>query len=105
MRIALPVSLALALVAAPAFADKIALLSEIDAWARARYPRVVQVSASLIGERRAIEILRADDRAVRHIRPLLALSAVRRRRPQCTASCCMWTWITSLRSTARAAAR
>ena len=43
--------------ASPAFSDKIALLAEIDAWARARDPRVVQVSASLIGERRAIEIL------------------------------------------------
>ena len=60
--------------ASPAFSDKIALLAEIDAWARARDPRVVQVSASLIGERRAIEILRADDRAVRDIRPLVRLN-------------------------------
>ena len=29
--------------ASPAFSDKIALLAEIDAWARARDPRVVQV--------------------------------------------------------------
>ena len=39
--------------ASPAFSDKIALLAEIDAWARARDPRVVQVSASIVGERRA----------------------------------------------------
>ena len=60
--------------AAPAFADKIALLSEIDAWARARDPRVVQVSASLVGERRAIEILRGDGRLVRDVRPLVRLN-------------------------------
>ena len=60
--------------ASPAFSDKIALLAEIDAWARARDPRVVQVSASLVGERRAIEILRADDRMVRDIRPLVRLN-------------------------------
>ena len=58
----------------PAFSDKIALLAEIDAWARARDPRVVQVSASLIGERRAIEILRADAMTVRDIRPLVRLN-------------------------------
>jgi TldD protein len=60
--------------ASPAFSDKIALLAEIDAFARARDPRVVQVSASLVGERRHIEILRADDRAVRDIRPLVRLN-------------------------------
>jgi len=60
--------------AAPAFADKIALLSEMDAWARARDPRVVQVSASLVGERRAVEILRADGRLVRDVRPLVRLN-------------------------------
>ncbi|HEV7227124.1 metalloprotease TldD [Brevundimonas sp.] len=57
--------------AAPGFSDKIALLQEIDAWARARDPRVVQVSASLIGERRSIEILRAEGRSVRDVRPLV----------------------------------
>lgn len=60
--------------AAPAFADKIALLSEVDAWARARDPRVVQVSASLVGERRAIEILRGDGRLMRDVRPLVRLN-------------------------------
>jgi len=58
----------------PAFSEKIALLAEIDAWARARDPRVVQVSASIVGERRAIEILRADALTVRDIRPLVRLN-------------------------------
>jgi TldD protein len=60
--------------ASPAFSDKIALLGEIDAWARARDPRVVQVSASLVGERRQIEILRGDGRLVKDIRPLVRLN-------------------------------
>ncbi|MBJ7486687.1 DNA gyrase modulator, partial [Brevundimonas sp.] len=60
--------------ASPAFSDKIALLSEIDAWARARDPRVVQVSASIVGERRQIEILRADGLTVRDLRPLVRLN-------------------------------
>lgn len=60
--------------ASPAFSDKIALLTEIDAWARARDPRVVQVSASMVGERRHIEILRGDGRRVTDIRPLVRLN-------------------------------
>jgi TldD protein len=60
--------------ASPAFSDKIALLQEIDAFARARDPRVVQVSATLVGERRAVEILRADALTVRDVRPLVRLN-------------------------------
>ncbi|RZJ04501.1 MAG: metalloprotease TldD [Brevundimonas sp.] len=60
--------------ASPAFSDKIALLAEIDAWARARDPRVVQVSASLVGERRQIEILRGDGRLLRDTRPLVRMN-------------------------------
>ncbi|HZZ89037.1 MAG TPA: DNA gyrase modulator, partial [Caulobacteraceae bacterium] len=45
--------------AAPGFSDKVALLQEIDAFARARDPRVAQVMASLAGERRIVEIVRA----------------------------------------------
>jgi len=56
--------------ASPAFADKVALLQEIDAWARARDPRVAQVMVSLAGERRTVEILRADGRLIRDVRPL-----------------------------------
>jgi len=60
--------------AAPGFSEKVALLQEIDAFARARDPRVVQVSASLAGERRMIEILRADGRLLRDVRPLVRLN-------------------------------
>jgi TldD protein len=60
--------------ASPAFSDKVALLQEIDAFARDRDPRVVQVSASLAGERRMIEILRADGRLLRDVRPLARLN-------------------------------
>jgi TldD protein len=60
--------------ASPAFSDKVALLQEIDAWARARDPRVVQVAVSLAGERRNIEILRADGRLIRDVRPLCRIN-------------------------------
>ena len=57
-----------------AFSTKTALLQEIDAFARARDPRVVQVSVSMAGERREIEILRADGRLLRDVRPLVRLN-------------------------------
>jgi len=60
--------------ASPAFSDKIALMQEIDAYARARDPRVVQVTASLAGERRLVEIIRADGRQLRDVRPLVRLN-------------------------------
>ena len=56
--------------ASPAFSEKVALLQEIDAWCRDLDPRVVQVMASLSGERRTVEILRADGRLIRDVRPL-----------------------------------
>ena len=54
----------------PDFETKVALLQEIDAWCRDRDPRVVQVMASLAGEQRTVEILRADGRIIRDVRPL-----------------------------------
>jgi TldD protein len=60
--------------AAPSFSDKVALLQEIDAFARGRDPRVVQVAASLAGERRIVEILRADGRLIRDVRPLVRIN-------------------------------
>ena len=60
--------------ASPGFADKVALLQDIDAFARARDPRVAQVMASLAGERRVVEILRADGRLIRDVRPLCRLN-------------------------------
>ena len=62
--------------ASPGFADKVALLQEIDAFARARDPRVAQVMASLAGERRVIEILRADGQLIRDVRPLARLNVL-----------------------------
>ncbi|MDB5440664.1 MAG: tldD [Caulobacteraceae bacterium] len=61
-------------VASPAFSDKVALLQEIDAFARARDPRVVQVMTSIAGERRIVEILRADGRLMRDVRPLVRVN-------------------------------
>jgi len=60
--------------AAPGFSDKVALLQEIDAFARGRDPRVAQVLASLAGERRIIEIVRADGRLIRDVRPLVRIN-------------------------------
>ena len=56
------------------FGDKVELLQRIDAFARARDPRVVQASVSIVGERRAVEILRADGRLLRDVRPLVRLN-------------------------------
>jgi TldD protein len=56
--------------ASPDFGDKVALLQEIDAWARARDARVVQVMCSLAGERRTVEIVRDGGRLIRDVRPL-----------------------------------
>ena len=60
--------------ASPGFSEKVELLKEIDAFARARDPRVAQVMASLAGERRVIEIVRADGQLIRDIRPLVRLN-------------------------------
>ena len=53
------------------FAEKTALLMELDAHARALDPRVVQVSASLTGEWQAVRILRPDGQAVADLRPMV----------------------------------
>ena len=58
----------------PAFSDKVALLQEIDAYARDRDPRVCQVMASMHGERRVVEILRADGKLIRDVRPLVRVN-------------------------------
>ncbi|WP_193184440.1 metalloprotease TldD [Nisaea sediminum] len=56
------------------FADKVDLLKEIDAYARARDPRVKQVSASLAGSWQAVQIIRAGGHRVADIRPLVRLN-------------------------------
>jgi TldD protein len=56
------------------FADKVALCQKIDAAARARDPRVVQVSVSLGGSWSVVEIVRADGFLATDIRPLVRLN-------------------------------
>jgi len=59
---------------APGFEAKVALLGDIDAYARARDPRVRQVSVSLAGEWQAIAVLRAGGELAHDIRPLVRLN-------------------------------
>lgn len=56
------------------FEQKAALLQEIDAYARAKDPRVRQVTASMAGEWQAVEIIRAGGQVVRDIRPLVRVN-------------------------------
>jgi len=56
------------------FEDKVELLSEIDAYARSRDPRVTQVSASISGEWQAIQIIRRGSNRMADIRPLVRLN-------------------------------
>src|SRR6185436_16647060 len=56
------------------FARKVALCQEIDAAARARDPRVAQVSVSLSGSWSVIEIVRPDGFVAHDIRPLVRLN-------------------------------
>jgi TldD protein len=56
------------------FARKVALCQEIDAAARARDPRVVQVSVSLAGSWNVIDIVRADGFVAHDVRPLVRLN-------------------------------
>jgi TldD protein len=56
------------------FADKVALCQRIDAAARARDPRVVQVSVGLSGTWNVVEIVRADGYTATDLRPLVRLN-------------------------------
>ncbi|MEQ7873585.1 metalloprotease TldD [Sphingomonas sp. ASV193] len=56
------------------FADKVALCQQIDAAARARDPRVAQVSVTLSGSWSVVEIVRADGFVATDVRPLVRLS-------------------------------
>ena len=58
----------------PSFETKAQLLQTIDAYARAKDPRVRQVTVSLAATWQAIEILRGDDQAYRDIRPMVRVS-------------------------------
>ncbi|NJC34828.1 TldD protein [Sphingomonas jejuensis] len=56
------------------FETKVRLLGEIDAAARARDPRVRQVSASLLGSWSVVEVVRADGFVATDVRPLVRLN-------------------------------
>src|SRR3546814_17314411 len=70
------------------FEIKVKLLAEIDAYARAKDPRVRQVSASLGGEWQAVQILRAGGERAADIRPLVRLRSEERRvGKECVRTC------------------
>ena len=60
--------------AEPGFEAKVKLLETIDAAARAKDPRVRQVSASLGATWQMVEILRADGQIYRDVRPLVRVN-------------------------------
>ena len=59
---------------APSFETKVKLLETIDAYARAKDPRVRQVSVSLGASWQVVEILRADGESYRDVRPLVRVN-------------------------------
>ncbi len=61
-------------IGAPSFDAKVQLLQEIDAYLRAKDPKVRQVSVSLAASWQQVEILRADGHFVRDVRPMARLS-------------------------------
>jgi len=56
------------------FEAKVSMLEQIDAYARARDPRVKQVMASIAGSWQAVRIVRADGDSASDIRPLVRLN-------------------------------
>ncbi len=56
------------------FSAKVEILTEIDAYLRAKDARIKQVSASLIGNFQVIEVLRPNFDSARDIRPLVRLN-------------------------------
>ena len=62
----------------PGFEEKVRLLQEIDAYARAKDPKVRQVSASLGASWQVVEILRADGQWVRDVRPMVRVQCIDR---------------------------
>jgi TldD protein len=58
----------------PSFAAKVKLLEEIDAHARAKDPRVRQVSVSLGATWQVVEIVRPDGEIYRDVRPLVRVN-------------------------------
>ncbi|WP_417512789.1 metalloprotease TldD [Minwuia sp.] len=58
----------------PSFEQKVKLLQEIDAYARSKDERVRQVTCSLAGSWKAVQIIRADGQRAADIRPLVRLN-------------------------------
>lgn len=58
----------------PDFGVKTSLLAEIDAYARAKDPRVVQVSASIAGSHKHVTIVRPDGAVFEDVRPLVRVN-------------------------------
>jgi TldD protein len=56
------------------FEAKVKLLQDIDEYARAKDPRVRQVSASITGSWQVVHLIRADGHSVSDVRPLVRLS-------------------------------
>lgn len=56
------------------FEEKVKTLQEIDAYLRAKDPRVKQVSASLTGEWQVVYIIKSDGRLASDIRPLVRIN-------------------------------
>ncbi|MBI4274071.1 MAG: metalloprotease TldD [Rhizobiales bacterium] len=59
---------------APGFEAKVKLLQDIDAYTRAKDPRVRQVSVSLAASWQVVEIVRADGESYRDLRPLVRVN-------------------------------
>jgi TldD protein len=58
----------------PTFEEKVKLLQDIDAYLRAKDPKVRQVTASVSASWQVVDILRADGHRVRDIRPMTRLN-------------------------------
>ncbi|MBB5538672.1 metalloprotease TldD [Rhizobium giardinii] len=58
----------------PSFEAKVSLLAEIDAYLRAKDPKVRQVTASIAASWQVVDILRADGERMHDIRPMTRLN-------------------------------
>ncbi|WP_276118917.1 metalloprotease TldD [Pararhizobium qamdonense] len=58
----------------PSFEAKVTLLQEIDAYLRAKHPKVRQVTASIAASWQVVDILRADGERMHDIRPMTRLN-------------------------------
>ncbi|MBP1883043.1 metalloprotease TldD [Sinorhizobium mexicanum] len=58
----------------PSFEAKVALLQEVDAYLRAKDPKVRQVTASISASWQVVDILRADGHRVHDVRPMTRIN-------------------------------